>query len=101
MNCLDLRRSKFSKPHIPPHKSLNSRSLQNWLKAPPVPTPLRMKASERGAAASSAPAPNTSPSMDVGSMNVLATKTPPGRNTRDISATAADGEGQQCIAAPA
>jgi hypothetical protein len=27
--------------------------------------------------------------------------TPPGRNTLDISATAADGDGQQCIAAPA
>ena len=99
MNCRSRFLSNRSSPHIPVVRSLSSFSLQNWLNAPPVPSPLSRNAALNGCTNSSLP--SASPSIDVGSKNVLAMNTPPGRNTLDISATAADGDGQQCIAAPA
>ena len=97
MNCRFLFRAKlfFSNPHMRVVKSLNSISLKNWLNAPPVPTPESLKSPLSCCVISSFP------TIAVGSRNVDATNTPPGFSTREISATAALGLGQQCIAAPA
>jgi hypothetical protein len=96
MNRNERWRSKFCNP-TDPNRSLSSPSLHHLY----CPNSTARVGSSRFSGATSLSLPRNSPSGAVPSRNVEPTKWPPGLSTRLISASAAVGFGQQCIAAPA